>query len=374
MFLSHARVAAWDNSTRGLDAATALEFVKALRTAADVSGSCHSVAAYQASQAMYDVFDRVIVLYEGHQIFFGPCERAVKYFEEMGFEKPQRQVAGDFLSSITNPSERTARAGMENRVPRTSTDFEAYWKNSPDYEKLVQDISAYQAENPLGGDAKQELADSQQAMQAAHTRARSPYVLSVPMQIRLCIKRSYQRLRNDKASSLSTVISQVILSLIIGSVFYGTPAASAGFFQKGAVLFFAVLMNALITINEITLLYAQRPIVEKQRSYGFVHPFAEAFANLLTDVPIKFARCAAFSIILYFLVDLRREPSQFFIFFLFLFTTILTMSGVFRSLAAMTKSVGQAMAFAGVLVICMVVYTGFTLPVPYMHPWFSWIR
>ena len=32
------------------------------------------------------------------------------------------------------------------------------------------------------------------------------------------------------------------------------------------------------------------------------------------------------------------------------------------------------MAFAGILVLCIVVYTGFTLPQPYMHPWLSWIR
>lgn len=40
----------------------------------------------------------------------------------------------------------------------------------------------------------------------------------------------------------------------------------------------------------------------------------------------------------------------------------------------MTKTIGQAMAVAGVMVICMAVYAGFTLPQPYMHPWLSWIR
>lgn len=40
----------------------------------------------------------------------------------------------------------------------------------------------------------------------------------------------------------------------------------------------------------------------------------------------------------------------------------------------MTKTIGQAMALAGVMIICMVVYAGFTLPQPYMHPWLSWIR
>lgn len=45
----------WDNSTRGLDSATALEFVKTLRHSSDVSGCTPVVALYQASQSIYDV-------------------------------------------------------------------------------------------------------------------------------------------------------------------------------------------------------------------------------------------------------------------------------------------------------------------------------
>jgi ABC-type cobalamin/Fe3+-siderophores transport system ATPase subunit len=74
------------------------------------------------------------------------------------------------------------------------------------------------------------------------------------------------------------------------------------------------------------------------------------------------------------MANLRREPGPFFVFYLFLIFAVLTMSGLFRSLGALTKSIGQAMAFAGIMVLCIVVYTGFTLPQPYMHPWLSWVR
>ena len=169
---------------------------------------------------------------------------------------------------------------------------------------------------------------------------------------------------------MSTVVVQVVLSLVIGSIFYGSPNSSNAFFQKGAVLFFAVLMNALITINEIMQLYGQRAITEKQRRYAFVHPFTEALASIVVDLPVKALRCSVFCIVLYFMANLRREPSQFFIFYLFIITAVLTMSGMFRSLGALTRSIGQAMALAGILVLCIVIYTGFTLPQPKMHPWF----
>ena len=71
MALAGSPLACWDNSTRGLDAATALEFVRTLRLISDLGDGVHSVAIYQASQAIYDLFDKAIVLYEGRQIYFG---------------------------------------------------------------------------------------------------------------------------------------------------------------------------------------------------------------------------------------------------------------------------------------------------------------
>lgn len=53
--LSGAPLQCWDNSTRGLDSATALEFVKTVNMSAKYMGSTAVIAIYQASQSIYDV-------------------------------------------------------------------------------------------------------------------------------------------------------------------------------------------------------------------------------------------------------------------------------------------------------------------------------
>ena len=53
--LSGAPLQCWDNSTRGLDSANAVEFCRTLRTESDVFGSTSCVAIYQAPQEAYDV-------------------------------------------------------------------------------------------------------------------------------------------------------------------------------------------------------------------------------------------------------------------------------------------------------------------------------
>jgi ATP-binding cassette subfamily G (WHITE) protein 2 (PDR) len=53
--LSFAPLQLWDNSTRGLDSANAVEFCKTLRTQCDVFDTSTCVAIYQAPQAAYEV-------------------------------------------------------------------------------------------------------------------------------------------------------------------------------------------------------------------------------------------------------------------------------------------------------------------------------
>ncbi|KAH7116250.1 ABC-2 type transporter [Dendryphion nanum] len=376
MMLAGSPLAAWDNSTRGLDSATAFKFVNTLRIASDFSDSAGVVAIYQASQSIYDIFDKATVLYEGRQIFFGPADQAKTFFERQGWYCPPRQTTGDFLTSVTNPQERKAREGMENRVPRTPDDFERYWRESPEYKALRQEIKEYEQEYPVDQHEKSiaRLREQKNFMQSKKARPTSPILISVPMQIRLNTKRAYQRIWGDFAATATQASLNIVMALIVGSIFFGTPDTTASFFSKGSVLFLAILFNALTAISEINSLYDQRPIVEKHASYAFYHPFTEAIAGIVADIPVKFVQATCFNIILYFMAGLRREPAQFFLYFLITYISTFVMSAVFRTMAALTKTVSQAMALSGVLVLAIVIYTGFVIAVPNMHPWFSWIR
>ena len=162
----------WDNSTRGLDSATALEFVKTLRTSTSLAGSTAAVAVYQASQSIYDIFDKVVVLYEGRQIYFGSTQTAKDFFVNMGFVCTERATTGDFLTSLTNPAERIVREGFEHLVPRTSDEFAAAWQKSDERARLLQQIEQFDRDYPLGGEQLERFKISRKAQQANHQYVR----------------------------------------------------------------------------------------------------------------------------------------------------------------------------------------------------------
>jgi ATP-binding cassette, subfamily G (WHITE), member 2, PDR len=250
--LSGAPLQCWDNSTRGLDSANAIEFCKTLRLQTELFGSTACVSIYQSPQSAYDLFDKAVVLYEGRQIFFGRADEAKQYFVNLGFDCPARATTPDFLTSMTSPQERHVRAGWEGRAPRTPDEFATAWKNSENYKALQLEIEEYKESHPVNGPDAVAFRASKKAQQAKGQRAKSPYTLSYVQQIQLCLWRGWRRLAGDPSLTIGAVIGNTVMALIIGSVFYNLQETSSSFFQRGALLFFALLMNAFASALEVS--------------------------------------------------------------------------------------------------------------------------
>lgn len=129
----------WDNSTRGLDASTALEYTKAIRAMTDIFGLSSIVTLYQAGNGIYNLFDKVLVIDEGKEIYYGPMKQARSFMEDLGFVCRDGANIGDFLTGVTVPTERMIRDGFENRFPRTVDDIRAHYEKS----SIKADVSHY---------------------------------------------------------------------------------------------------------------------------------------------------------------------------------------------------------------------------------------
>lgn len=330
--LSNAPLQCWDNSTRGLDSANAVEFCKTLRLQSELFGQTCAVSIYQAPQSAYDLFDKALVIYEGRQIFFGSTDAAKDYFVNLGFECPARQTIPDFLTSMTAPHERVVRKGWEGRVPRTADEFATCWRRSQECQRLQAQIVAYKEKYPLGGAEAQAFRAQKQSVQSKGQRLKSPFILTYAQQVQLCLWRCWKRLIGNPGLTIFALIANSATALIVSSLFYNMQPTTESFYGRAAILFIAILSNAFSSALEILTQYAQRPIVEKHVRYAFYHASAEAFASILVDMPYKVANSIFYNLIIYFMTNLNREPGAFFFFLLVSFLMVLAMSGIFRSM------------------------------------------
>ncbi|KAI5963216.1 uncharacterized protein KGF55_003008 [Candida pseudojiufengensis] len=362
----------WDNSTRGLDAASALEFAKAIRTSTKILKTTAFVSIYQAGENVYECFDKVTVLYLGRQIYFGRIENAKKYFENMGWQCPPRQTTPEFLTALTDPIGRTPKPGWESKVPKTAEEFEQRWLNSREYQELINEINEYN-ESIDEDEKRSQYYESIKQEKMKYARNNSPFNISYLQQLKLCTIRSSQRIWNDKAYTITLICAAVSQSLIAGSLYYNTPETVSGAFSRGGVVFFAILFMSLMGLAQISASFASRPILMKQKNYSMYHPSADCLADFVMSIPISILINTFFVIIIYFLSNLSRQAGKFFICYLFVILLHLTMGCMFQSIAAINKTIAGANAIGGVFMLASLTYSSYLIQRPSMHPWFKWI-
>ncbi|KAJ6512945.1 pleiotropic drug resistance ABC transporter [Mycena sanguinolenta] len=372
------RIGAWDNSTRGLDASTALEFGRALRIATDVSRLTTIVSIYQASESLYSLFDKVCVLSEGRMVYFGRADQAKDYFLSLGYvPQAERQTTADFLVSVTDSVGRIVRPGLtpaEDRArPRTSTDLAKHFLASSAMAENVDDITDYVEECSATQDRALKYQRSAEAEHARGTRRASAFMTSLAMQTRALILRRVQIILGFMAPTNANIMVFAIQGVITGTVFLKLPDSTTAFFSRGGVIFFSLLFNAIASMAEIPILFQTRPIVLRQYKAALYHPFVEAVALTIVDLPISFVTTAVFGVTLYFLVDLQRTVEQFFVFLLFLLLMALTFKAFFRACAAAFATIAMAQGVAGLLVLALIMYTGYVVPRTSMVPALRWI-
>lgn len=358
---AHASVYCWDNATRGLDASTALEYSQAIRAATNILGNVGIVAIYQAGENIYTLFDKVTVIYAGRQVYFGPTDKAKNYFERMGYHCPPRQTTAEFLTAVTDPIGRTPMENFDPKsIPHTSEQFESYWKASPEYASLINEIEVYDAaHNPE--DTRDRFTKEFKMNKMKYQRLKSRYVLSYNAQLRLAITRGFQRVIGDKAFTITHICGSIAQALIIGSLFYNMGDNTSAAFSRGGVLFFSLLYNALSSLAEITNSFSHRPILMKQKNYSFYHPSVEALQHLLSEFPVKLMTYICFGVLTYFLSGLNRTAGQFFFYLLIMTITSFAIAAYFQMVAAWNTTSDKAQAIAGFSVIVIAVYAGVSI-------------
>ncbi|OJJ78039.1 hypothetical protein ASPBRDRAFT_191300 [Aspergillus brasiliensis CBS 101740] len=362
----------WDNSTRGLDASTALQYTRAIRKMTDIFGLSSIVTLYQAGNGIFELFDKVLVLDEGKQIYYGPMKEARPFMESLGFICADGANVADFLTGVTVPTERKIQAGHESTFPRTADAIREHYENSAIKKRMITEYD-YPATQP----AKDHTVEFQRSvMDEKHPgflTERTAYTVGFGAQVKACVQRQYQIIRGDMAVLVIKQVTNIIQALTSGSLFYNAPNTSTGMFIKSGALFVSLLFNCLLAQSEVTDSFLGRNVMAKHRAFAFYHPIAFCLAQILTDLPIQLFQISSFSLIIYFMVGLTSSAEAFFTFWFIILSATICMTALFRAVGAGFKTFDDASKVSGVLVMALLMYNGYMIPKSQMHPWFVWI-
>jgi len=278
MMTTRARVQSWDNSTRGLDASTALDLIKSLRIMTDILGQTTFVSLYQAGEGIYALFDKVIVIDKGRQVYFGPASEARSYFEGLGYKSLPRQSTADYLTGCTDPNERQFATGRSaSDVPSTPQALEHAFRASYHYSDMITSLQKYKANQA-------EEKRDQEAFRAAvlddkkkGVSKRSPYTLGFWGQVKALTIRQFQTRMQDRFQLYTSFGLAITLALVVGAAYFDLPLTASGGFTRGGVIFIAVLVAIFDAFGEIPLMMMGRTILNKQVSLSDKDPIFRFF-------------------------------------------------------------------------------------------------
>lgn len=295
----------------------------------DQVGLTSIATLYQASNAIYELFDKVLILDKGRQIYYGPVHDAKSFMESLGFICQDGANIADFLTGVVVPTERKVRHSERLTFPRTATAVKARYEMSSTYPEMGAESALY----PFREETRRNTILFQRGMAMIQNQDTSNLNLSTARmycQARSCIIRQYQIVWGDKLTFIVKQAFTIIQALIAGSLFFNAADDSSGLFIKTGAIFFSLLYNTLLSMTEITDSFVGRPILTKHQSFALHHPAAFCIAQVTADIPLVLFQISVFSLILYFMVGLTKTASAFFTFWIILVSV--TLVRIFRIL------------------------------------------
>ncbi|KAJ5719667.1 ABC multidrug transporter atrF [Penicillium malachiteum] len=370
-------VVCWDNSTRGLDASTALDYAKSLRIMTDVSKRTTLVTLYQAGESIYELMDKVMVIDEGRMLYQGPAIEARQYFIDLGFYCSEQSTTADFLTSLCDPNARQFQPGREASTPKTAEELEQVFRKSETYKRIQADVSNYEKRLEDTQQEDTRRFESSVAQSKSKTVSKkSPYTVSLARQVSACVKREFWLLWGDKTSLYTKYFIIVSNGLIVSSLFYGESLDTSGAFSRSGALFFSILFLGWLQLTELMPAVTGRGIVARHKGYAFYRPSAVSIARVVVDFPAIFCMVVPFSIIVYFMAGLDVTASKFFIYFLFVYTTTFCITSMYRMFAALSPTIDDAVRFAGIALNLLILFVGYVIPKQTLigsSIWFGWL-
>ncbi|CEG82450.1 hypothetical protein RMATCC62417_16519 [Rhizopus microsporus] len=304
----------WDCSTRGLDAASALDYTRALRIMTDVLKKTTIATLYQASNNIFTLFDKVMVLDEGRCIYFGPTDLAQPYFEALGFHCPKPyygEIGRDSQTMISyfernggpqcapdaNPAEYILECVGAGTAGKAKADWAAIWEKSAEAKRLQEELE--QIHN---------VADKNP------TRTARTYATNTWTQFKLVHKRMALAYWRSPDYNIGRFLNVMFTSLITGFTFWKLGNSSSDLLNKLFALFSTFIMAMTLIILAQPKFITERQYFRREYASRYYSWFPWGISALLVEMPYIFIFAACFMFGFYWTAGMNAssEASEFY--------------------------------------------------------------
>jgi ABC-type multidrug transport system ATPase subunit len=329
-----------DEPTSGLDSFQAQRVMQTLKDLAS-EGKTVVCSIHQPRSSIFEMFDDLLLLSEGQEVYMGPAAEAGAHFEALGHPCPPHYNPAEFYADL---------------ISVDPTNPETEQRTRQRIQQLVDAFKQKQAMRQLddgGAVPEDDTALSQSSAADATPTA------GWRRQFRLLLSRSWRQATRDKATNFARAGTNISSALIFGSIYFrmrrtqSTVQDRIGLLQVSAIN--AAMSSLVKTLNVFP---RERTIVTRERSKKAYDVLPYFGAKLAAELPVGAVFPLLFGAVVYPLTGLNPRPSRFGKFLGILTLESFAASALGLAVGSVAPSTEAALAMGPAVMVIFIVFGG----------------
>ena len=378
-----------DEPTSGLDSAAAFNLLQSLRELAKL-GHTLIASLHQPSSKMWAEFSNVMLMSQGHCVYFGSADGAVDYFASIGYKCPDHFNPSDYFSGLLS----TDFSMFDNLDVKSAEELaEVYNKSATKRMELavhLENVDKGRKTLAVGNKKTSRLsgrlskgmmsvtADNRKYDNLNDDEPRKLFQSNASMKragffstLFTLLHRFLMSLYRDPGVLLARVGVYIGLGLTLG-LFYlniGRSYDTNALLARASVCLAQVGFYSFLNIAAVPFIMENRHVMDRERKNGAYSVGAYVVADILTIVPASAVLALVASVLVVFMVSLNNFGRFFLGMWVLLFTAECLVQAVSCLFAKMEAAVATCAGAFGVLTLC----SGFLTPIAEMNWAIRWI-
>lgn len=355
-----------DEPTTGLDANTANSIMELLQKLSK-KGKTVIFSIHQPRYSIFSQFDHLTLMNKGEIIYAGAADKAITYFEDLGYKCEPFNNPADFFLDVING---TVLSQIHNNKSEKCSSSEETVENENPLAVIYRQSTHFIK-------VKEQLSQISDGLDPEVTKGdRVGYATPFYYQLLLVSGRTVRNILRNPQTSYAQLFLNIFFGILVGLIYYQIPHTLPEALQNRTGAFFFLVINMVFgNLSAVELFISERVLFIHENSSGFyrtsVYFLSKVFADL---IPNRILPVFIFSAIPYFMMGLKPDVEAFFLYCLTM--SMVSLSAV--SLAFLVSASVGSFAMANILIalpfVFMMVFGGFLVNLNSMLSWMSWLK
>nr|XP_020856962.1 ATP-binding cassette sub-family G member 8 isoform X2 [Phascolarctos cinereus] len=305
-----------DEPTSGLDSFTSHNLVKTLSRLAK-GNRLVLISLHQPRSDIFKLFDLVLLMTSGITIYSGAARDMVKYFTGIGYPCPRYSNPADFYVDLTSIDRKDSQREMASREKVKSL-AALFLKKVRDFDDFLW----------RAGESVLNVSEEPRShiISEKTINVSSPSYHQLPgsmQQFTILIRRQISNDFRDLPTLLINGLEALLMSMIIGFLYYGHGEIQHSYMDMAALLFLiGSLVPFPVILHVIAKCHSERAMLYHELEDGMYSAGPYFFAKVLGEIPEHCTYVVIYGIPIYWLANLRPEPNHFMLSFLLMWLVV----------------------------------------------------